>query len=70
MLEFYIRLIFLYILAVCYAVAVIFAVEIIKEWIEDLEFEMWRKRNYDKKINCPICRICCLLNWKDWMMKN
>lgn len=49
MLEFYIRLIFLCIFVVCYAVAVIFVVEIIKEWIEDLKFEMWRKRNYDKK---------------------
>ena len=45
MLEFYIGLIFLCILTVCYAVA---AVGIIKEWIEDLEYELWRKR-YDKK---------------------
>lgn len=48
MLEFYIRLIFLCILTVCYAVAVLVAVEKIKEWIEDLEYELWRKR-YDKK---------------------
>lgn len=48
MFEFYAGLIFLCILAVCYAVAVIFVVEIIKEWIEDLEYELWRKR-YDKK---------------------
>ena len=49
MLEFYIRLIFLCILAVCYAVAALAAVGIIKEWIETLEFEMWRKRNHGKK---------------------
>lgn len=48
MLEFYIRLIFLCILTVCFAVGVLAAVEIIKEWIEDLEYELWRKR-YDKK---------------------
>lgn len=49
MVEFFIGLIFLYIFVVCYVVAVIFAVEKIKGWIEDLEFEMWRKRHYDKK---------------------
>lgn len=44
MLEFYIGLV----LTVCYAVAAVLAVGIIKEWIEDLEYELWRKRN-DKK---------------------
>lgn len=48
MLEFCIGLIFLYIFAVCYVVAVILAVEKIKEWIEDLKYELWRRR-YDKK---------------------
>lgn len=48
MLEFYIGLIFLYIFIVCYVVAVLVAVEKIKEWIEDLEYELWRKR-YGKK---------------------
>lgn len=49
MLEFYIRLIFLCILTVCYAVAALAAVGIIKEWIEELKYELWRKRNYGKK---------------------
>lgn len=49
MLEFYIRLIFLCILTVCFAVAALAAVGIIKEWIEDLEYDLWRKRNNDKK---------------------
>lgn len=48
MFEFYIRLIFLCILTVCYAVGALAAVGIIKEWIEALEYELWRKR-YDKK---------------------
>ena len=48
MLEFYTGLIFLCILTVCYAVAAVLAVGIIKEWIEDLEYELWRKR-YGKK---------------------
>ena len=43
MLEFYTGLIFF-----CFAVAALAAVGIIKEWIEDLEYELWRKR-YDKK---------------------
>lgn len=49
MLEFYIRLILLCILTVCFAVAALAAVGIIKEWIEDLEYDLWRKRNNDKK---------------------
>ncbi len=49
MFEFFIGLIFLCILTVCYAVGALAAVGIIKEWIEDLKFEMWRKRNNDKK---------------------
>lgn len=48
MLEFYTGLIFLCILTVWFAVAALAAVGIIKEWIEDLEYELWRKR-YDKK---------------------
>lgn len=48
MFEFYIGLIFLCILAVCYVAGFVFAVGIIKEWIEDLEYELWRKR-YGKK---------------------
>ena len=49
MFEFFIGLIFLYIFVVCYVVAVIVAVEKIKGMIGDLEFELWRKRHYDKK---------------------
>lgn len=49
MLEFYTGLIFLCILAVCYAVAALAAAGIIKEWIEDLKYDLWRKRNHDKK---------------------
>lgn len=48
MLEFYTGLIFLCILTACFAVGALAAVEIIKEWIEDLKYELWRKR-YDKK---------------------
>lgn len=49
MFEFYIGLIFLCILAVCYVAGFVLAVGIIKEWIEDLEYELWRKRNNDKE---------------------
>ena len=49
MFEFYIWLIFLCILAVCYVVAAVLVVEKIKECIEDLKFELWRKRNNDKE---------------------
>ena len=49
MLEFYIGLIFLFILAVCYVVGFVLVVKIIKKWIEDLEYELWRKRNNDKE---------------------
>lgn len=49
MLEFYTGLIFLCILAVCFVAGAVIAAGIIKEWIEDLKFEIWRRRNNDKK---------------------